>query len=119
MEDMGVLIKEATRLFPTPRVFVFSDRWSCHLFGDLDIIFWDVGSQEIGESLVGSKNDFIYMSGYNSGLIRPFFEENLEDRGVDNRGLMDDKEGFLSGLLKRQYSPWNYYFDEFVCQVNG
>lgn len=135
ISEMGFVLKEAVRLVvPSSdvlRLFIFSDKltpsWilhsqtdisnnkKCsHFFDHVDIVFWDVGSGHSGEVDVVEK-DIIYMAGFNSGLIRPFFDENIKEISDDKRNV--DKNCFLSGLLKRQYTKWNDFFDEFMNKI--
>jgi hypothetical protein len=119
MIGMRGVIKESIRLFPSTlfgglRVFIFSDKFVGDLFEDLfedvKIIFWDIGSLNSINSL--DKNDFIYMSGYNSGLIRPFFEENVSTTDVG----IPKPCSFIQNYIKLQYSKWNEFFEHCINQ---
>jgi hypothetical protein len=76
-----------------------------------------MGSQDSLELLnYDIQKDYIYMSGYNSGLIRPFLEKKLEEKDEDSTNKLEKE--FLSRLLKRQYISWNSWFDVFISRVN-
>ena len=118
MPDMGFLIRESTRLFSQGvlKIFVFSDKCLCNSFGDSsgDIIFWDMGSRNSSFGpFENITTNITYMSGYNSGLIRPFIEDDLL-----NGGSLGRDGNWLDGLLKRQYVSWNGFFDVFISRVN-
>jgi len=116
MSDMGFLIKESTRLFSQGvlKIFIFSDKCNSIVdsFGDSygDIIFWDMGSRD--SSFENIQKGITYMSGYTSGLIRPFIEY------FDSTEVNDENGNFLDTLLKRQYTSWNGLFDVFINQIN-
>ena len=116
MSDMGFLISESTRLLSQEvlKIFVFSDKCLCNSFGDSagDIIFWDMGSRDSSFGPFENSKNITYMSGYNSGLIRPFIEPFLSTEVNDLDG------NFLDGLLKRQYVSWNSWFDVFISRIN-
>jgi hypothetical protein len=116
MPDMGFIIRESTRLFSQGilKIFVFSDKCLCDSFGDStgDIIFWDMGSLDSSFGPFENSKNITYISGYNSGLIRPFIEPSLSTEVNDLDG------NFLDRLLKRQYISWNSWFDVFISRVN-
>jgi hypothetical protein len=118
MKDMGFLINEAGVVFAQSglKIFVFSDRYffnSFEIFSG-DIIFWDMGSQDLSFGPFENNKNITYMSGYNSGLIRPFLEE---DTDMKDDGKVEGD--FLSRLLKTQYRVWNDSFDEFMGHIIG
>jgi hypothetical protein len=118
MPDMGFLIRESTRLFSQGvlKIFVFSDKCLCNSFGNSsgDIVFWDMGSRNSSFGpFENITTNITYMSGYNSGLIRPFIEDDLL-----NGGSLGGDRNWLDGLLKRQYVSWNGVFDVFISRVN-
>ena len=116
MKDMGFLINEAGVVFSQSglKIFVFSDRYFCNSFEIFsgDIIFWDMGSQDLSFGPFENNKNITYMSGYNSGLIRPFLEE---DTDMKDDGKVEGD--FLSRLLKTQYRVWNDSFDEFMGNI--
>jgi hypothetical protein len=90
-------------------VFIFSERfsfdWRPILSGKCIPVFWNLGTTfEVPDDLyVDSDNRSIYMSGYASGLLMPFFDELCVD-------------GFYKYVLEG-YCEWSEYFDLFVSNI--
>ena len=95
-------------------VFIFSERfsfdWRSLILRNRCVpVFWNMGNTfEIPVDLyVGPEDEavnFIYMSGYASGLLMPFF--SAEPRVHD----------FYRGVLE-SYSEWSAYFDLFISNI--
>jgi hypothetical protein len=95
-------------------VFIFSERfsfdWRSLILRNRCVpVFWNMGNTfEIPHDLyVGPEDEavnFIYMSGYASGLLMPFF--SAETRVHE----------FYRGVLE-SYSEWSAYFDLFISNV--
>lgn len=88
-------------------VFIFSERFSFDrhsiLSGKCIPVFWNLGIPD--DLYMDSDNNFIYMSGYASGLLMPFFDEICVD-------------GFYKYVLEG-YCEWCEYFDLFVSNITG
>ena len=97
-------------------IFILSERFdfdwrSFILSGKCIPVFWNLGTSfvfpvdfYVESDINNSPLDFIYMSGYSSGLLMPFFSNDIR------------VHGFYENVLE-SYHEWSAYFDLFISNV--